>query len=77
MDSPCPKRRRPPTAYLGLVVGGFAHGNNEARHHVEHLKSQQNWENPRLANGGVYPNAQENLDHSAGRHALPQLYLAR
>ena len=33
----------------------------EARHHAEHLKSQQNWENPRLANGDVYPDAQENL----------------
>jgi hypothetical protein len=62
----------------GWLSGDFAHSNNEARHRVEHLKSQQNWEKPRLANSGVYPDAQqENLDYSIGRHALPQLYLAR
>jgi len=67
-----------PSSGYGWLSGDFAHGNNEARHHVEHLKSQQNWEKPRLANSGVYADAQqENLDHSIGRHALPQLYLAR
>lgn len=70
-----PSTGSPPTASCrGILLMATI----EARHHVEHLKSQQNWENPRLANSGVYPDAQqENLDHSIGRHALLQLYLAR
>jgi len=58
-----------PSSGCGWLSGDFAHGNNEARHHAEHLKSEQNWENPRLANSGVYPDAQQENHRSLDRTA--------
>jgi hypothetical protein len=76
MASPPVSRCRPAAApSYGWLSGDFAHGNNEARHHVEHLKSQQNWENPRLANSNIYPDAQQenhrSLDRTACTSELP------
>jgi hypothetical protein len=69
---------RPPStgSPLRLVVGAFCSW-QQLRRGTTWLKSQQDWEKPKLANSGVYPDAQPATRRSNRAACTSELSLAR